>query len=166
MLDNQQVSAFQKTGCWAACHSDMAGMDQSMGLGKYLGMSRQKLTRSGGGNNLKDAASLKALMTKGEYVDLWHAKAENGVATVSQSTILAAPQTIENPDLKVVARSEAGTWTVSFHQSRHSSHGKGFSADGRYTLGIAIHQNNKGHEHWVSLPLELMLSSGKLTFSK
>ena len=162
MLDNNQVTAFEKTGCWASCHGDLKGMDQSMDLGKYLGASRKKLTRSGGGENYKPDAALDELMAKGEYVELWHLAASEDSTRVTQSTLLKAPQPMDNPTITGRATRKDGQWRVVFTQPKNAKNSKGFGSDGQYTLGIAIHQDNQGHDHWVSLPLVIEEKNGKL----
>ncbi|MDX1694736.1 MAG: hypothetical protein R3208_13300 [Ketobacteraceae bacterium] len=163
MLDNNQVTAFQKTGCWASCHGDLEGMDQSMGLPKYLGASRQKLSRSGGGKNYQPDAMLEQLMSKGEYVELWHVVAKDGTTKVSQQSILKSPQPINNGALTAKALQKDGRWTVTFMQPKNASTGKALIAEGSYTAGIALHLSEGGHGHWVSLPLNLELKNGKLS---
>ena len=166
MLDNDTVTTFQKTGCWASCHGDMTGMEKDMGLPKYLGASRNKLTRSGGGRDYKADAELTALMAKGDYVELWHAKLTGSdVAGLDQQSLLKEPQAVETQNISVGSSQEAGKQQVTFSFPKDGPiAGKKLAADSRLTMGIAIHQESSGYQHWVSLPLTIKSSDGKLSF--
>ena len=93
--DNKgSVAGFEAQGCWVTCHNSMrdtpnepkkeeveahpvlgkAGMKKS-DIRKYLPETRSAMDDKGGWDKLKDKAALDALMAKGNFLDLWQARA-------------------------------------------------------------------------------------------
>ena len=153
MLRDGSVSAFKRVGCWASCHSDMNGMEADAGLGKYLGVSRTKMTRTGGGNNIKSTEELAALISQGQYIELWQAKvsADTKVDT-AQFQLLDKPVTLDKLSVTSFVNYDNGYWEVTFSHSL-AAPGAKISGEGLQLFGIALHQEAKGYRHWVSLPL-------------
>lgn len=92
------VAGFEAQGCWVTCHNSMrdapnepkkeeveahpvlgkAGMKKS-DIRKYLPETRSAIDAAGGWDKLKDKAALDALMAKGNFLDLWQARAYRSI---------------------------------------------------------------------------------------
>lgn len=163
MMDGGQVSVFEKTGCWASCHEDMKGMPQDQGLTKYLGASRVKLKRSGGGTNYKPDTELAHLKDQGQYLELWKATVlGNKLDRVEQFSVLAKLESVNPSNLTGRFSREGDRWKLTIEQAQ-AEKDKSWFKDGQYTLGLAVHQDSEGLEHWVSLPIKLTVKDGKFT---
>lgn len=152
MFDDDRTSAFERAGCWAVCHDDMKGMPSDLGLKKYLGYTRKKLTRSGGGKELKSEAELEALLDKGVFVELWEIKvAADGKTSSEQMRVFDSLHPIEPAKLSASASYNNGAWTVTVSRPLDFAGEKSFIA--AQSFGIALqNQAHQGSDHWVSLP--------------
>ena len=159
MIDDGKVKEFTRAGCWASCHDDAIGMPSAAAgsdLTKYLGVSRAKLSRTGGGTNLKPEAELAALVEQGVFLALWQAKLAPGqdarAATRRSSTATAA--------------FADGKWSVEL--SRPLAGGpkrKALVAGTTYTVAFAIHDDWTEHRfHHVSFEYTLSLDGGNADF--
>lgn len=92
------VAGFEAQGCWVTCHNSMrdapnepkkeeveahpvlgkTGMKKS-DIRKYLPETRSAIDAAGGWDKLKDKAALDALMAKGNFLDLWQARAYRSI---------------------------------------------------------------------------------------
>lgn len=152
MFDDEHTSAFQRAGCWAVCHDDMKHMPADMGLDKYLGYTRKKVGRSGGGKELKLEADLQALLEKGVFLELWEVKVgADGKAVPKQTRIFDSIHDIAPGKLAASASYNKGEWTVTVSRPIDFAGEKSFVAE--QSFGIALHtRSNQGPDHWVSLP--------------
>jgi hypothetical protein len=153
MLDPGNARAFARAGCWAACHDDIRGMQGSQE--KYLGQTRLHMTAAGGGTDTKDSASLAAMQTSQNYIQILQLDLQDGtLASASSGTILAT-KTLEafgdNPTDKASASWAAGRWQAKISLPLPAA---------STTLDFALVEH-KGSttQHYVSLPHELLKSN-------
>lgn len=164
MLDDQKVSAFTKTGCWASCHNDLDSMPDSANLQKYIGPSREKLTRSGGGENYKSPEQLAAMMTAREYVSLWQVDLKQATVTESREwTVLEKPKALEQITFAASAHKIQDQWQLVIKRPLKISGQKDYSTPQSYVFNIALHQQQKGREHWVSMPLSFSVKDDSIS---
>jgi cytochrome c-type protein NapC len=156
-----------RSGCWAACHDDVEDM-KSAGAApqeKYLGATRAKLSRSGGGANLKPQAEIDALLAAGTFIQYWTAALNPGQpATVGSGYILDKPHAAATSAAAAEATFANGEWTVVLSGPLKGA-GPGqktFATGGIYPIGIAIHDGfTKGRWHYASYVQSLAIDSGK-----
>ncbi len=166
MWDDGGNDAFQRGGCFAACHSDLPGMSRDNGqrTGKYLWSSRSQQQRIGQPSLRRSAAELEQLLAQGDFVELWRitlASGEIDVATVlddvswQPSNLIQINKTYTN-----------GYWTVALTVPLNNTISlKPFTPDGKYTFGIALHGAvNPAGRHWVSLPLTMSFAGDETDF--
>lgn len=171
MMSDGTVKATKIAGCWSACHMDSNGMpnaESGQNLGKYLFASRSKITRSGGGENLKPASDITALLEAGNFLELWRAKLNPAKPAVAvDGYVLDAIH--ENATTAISAQSsyKEGQWTVELSRNLKQA-GKGhlhFVAGNVYQLGLSVHDShtNERHHH-VSFGYTFALDSGRADF--
>ncbi|MDK1024070.1 MAG: ethylbenzene dehydrogenase-related protein [Gammaproteobacteria bacterium] len=171
MLGEPNVKAAVKAGCWGTCHDDantMPSASDDQDLKKYLGRSRTKLSRKGGGTNYKSDDELSALLADGYFLEYWQARLNQGsAASAMDGYILKERQ--ENDDVITTAEAEFkdGTWSVVL--SRPLQPGKPNHKDivpGKvYHIGFALHDSHKAKRfHKVSFEYTLMLDEGEADF--
>lgn len=140
LIGSNKERSFARIGCWAACHSDMKSMDQDMGLGKYLSISRSKLVRSGGGDKIKRKADLDMLRFQGRYLEMWRIKVERGkLKTLWQEDLLAESKRLRLGALQASTKLSKEALTIKIKRPLkvadnliHFQEGEG------YVLGLAI----------------------------
>ena len=168
MLGSPELSISAIAGCWAACHSDLPGMpDTQTGqeLSKYLPGSRNKMTRSGGGEDFRSEADLVAQISEGKYLEYWQAVLDQGkLDSVSDGYFLQ--QRVRNDDSVVTATasSDGLNWTVEMVRplnapgnTRHA-----LSEGVEYTLAIALHEHHSsGRYHFTSFPMRFFVGAGE-----
>lgn len=170
MLDDGSVKEAPRAGCWGSCHDDAQGMASGAdgSRSKYLGASRVKLARSGGGDNTKPAADLSALLAQGVFLEYLQARITAGQpATAASGYILDS----RHEDAAAVAAAEAtfanGEWTVVLSRPLATSapgH-KPIVAGKTYMLGFAVHDEHADHrQHFVSFENTLVLDTGAADF--
>lgn len=152
---------FKHVGCWAACHSDMSGMDRDRGqsTGKYLVDSRAQMHRIGVPAQLKTEAELNALMEAGDFIRVQRVTLNEGKKPALENGTLLASLDWEDADAaKVKVSYKDGRWTVTLpHLLPPDSNSHNF--------GIAIHgANGPGPGHWVSLPLAYTAKGNEVNF--
>lgn len=159
-----------RAGCWGTCHDDAAGMASAAGANreKYLGASRVKLSRTGGGDGLKPAADLDALLAGGQALELWSADLNPGQPAVAHhSYVLAERHEISPATLAAEASFANGEWTVVLSRPLKSG-GKGqkdLAAGKTYAIGFAVHDDHAlGRFHHVSYEQSLALDGGSADF--
>ena len=171
MIDNGQVKEAARAGCWGSCHDDAIGMASAPAgkeITKYLGASRVKLTRQGGGENFKSQADLDALLAQGTFLEYWQARLNPGKpADAAGGWILDRRH--EHDPVVVAAEAEhtAGAWTVTLSRPLKAA-GKGqkdIVPGTTYHLGFALHDDYADHRyHFVSLEQTLVLDAGQADF--
>lgn len=171
MLDNGGLKETARAGCWASCHDDAIGMASAPAgskITKYLGGSRVKLSRKGGGENFKPDAELKAQLAKNAFLEYWQAKVNPGQpAKPVSGYILERRHEHPSPAVDAEARMVGGEWQVTLSRPLKAA-GPGqkeLVAGKPYALGFALHDNYADHRfHYVSLEYTLQLDGGKADF--
>ncbi len=170
MLSDASVKEAVRAGCWAACHDDVEGM-ASAGTApqeKYLGASRAKLGRSGGGANLKPQAEIDKLLAAGTFLEYWTAALNPGKPPVAgNGYILDKTHAAATPSVSAEASFAGGEWTVVLSRALAGAGPgqKSLAAGAAYPVGIAIHDGStKGRWHYVSMEHSLSIDSGAADF--
>lgn len=169
MLDGGGVPEANRAGCWGMCHDDSAGMPSANGADRtmYLGKTRAKLSRQGGGDALKPAADLASLKASGYWLEYWEARLNPGAAPAVVNGIAFDKFEATQPTaVSADAAYKGGTWTVMF--TRKLNAGAGFiplAAGKQYTVGFAIHSGHTAKRfHYVSFERSLVLDHGNADF--
>jgi cytochrome c-type protein NapC len=170
MLADANLKEAVRAGCWAACHDDVEGM-ASAGAApqeKYLGASRAKLGRTGGGANLKPAAEIDKLLAAGTFLEYWTAGLNAGKPAVAGSGyILDKAHKSATPAVSAEATFAGGEWTVVLSRPLAGAGPgqKSFAAGAVHPFGIAIHDGyTEGRWHYVSMEQSLAIDSGAAGF--
>lgn len=154
-------------GCWAACHSDQSGMsDPAAGteLTKYLPGSRNRMTRTGGGSDIRTTAELDTELAEGRYLEYWQVVlTDDGLQSVGDGYFLDGRVANDDSAATATASSSDKKWMVEIvrplkpaGKSRHA-----LSEGVEYTLGVALHQNHaSGRYHYTSFPIRFVLGAG------
>jgi cytochrome c-type protein NapC len=156
-----------RAGCWGACHDDAEGMASAPAgkeITKYLPESRTKLTRQGGGDNIKPQADLDAALQGGKFLEFWQARLNKGKpAVAADGYILDKRHQSDTPAIAAEGEYSGDKWVVVLSRPLKAS-GPGHKdiAPGKvYTLGFAIHDDYTAHRfHFVSLATTMVLDSG------
>ena len=152
--------AFQRGGCFAACHKDMAGMshDSELQTPKYLQISRD-------GDSIKDAAALQQLREAGIFAEMWRIPLHS--ATLERTLLLADAGPLPEKLISINKQYKKGLWSVVLrYRLDNTSGGVDFTNQAEYTFGIALNgAANPGHGHWVSLPLTLSFGGEETDFT-
>lgn len=171
MMSDGTVKASKIAGCWSACHMDLDSMPEALDgteLEKYLFASRSKITRSGGGDNLKPDSEISALLDAGNFLELWRAKLNpDKPAVAAHGYVLESMHENETPVFNAASIFSNGQWKVELSRELKSS-GKGFLKlvpGNIYQIGLSIHDSHtdKRHHH-VSFGYTLALDSGQADF--
>jgi cytochrome c-type protein NapC len=171
MLDDGGTKESARAGCWASCHDDAIGMPSAPAgskITKYLGGSRTKLTRQGGGTNLRPAAELSAQLASGAYLEFWQARLNPGKPAVPvHGYILDSRAKQAAPAVEAQAEFANGEWKVTL--SRPLAAGgpgqKALVPGKTYAVGFALHDDYAAHRfHQVSMEYTLQLDAGAADF--
>jgi hypothetical protein len=169
MLNDGKVAEATRAGCWGTCHDDLATMPSAAGSErtKYLARSRVKVTRSGGGDQLKPSDEMAKLRADGQYLEYWQARLNPGApATAIDGTILEKRQENSPASVAAEATSANGTWSVTL--SRKMTLGgmhKDIAAGKSYSVGFAIHSGHAARRfHYVSFGYSLVIDQGSADF--
>ena len=172
MIGDENVKEAVRAGCWGTCHSDlplmMSASDATEGMTKYLGASRIKMSREGGGLDMKPDGALQELMAKGEFMEYWQAKLNQGaVVGVVDGYILDKRHKNHAPMVSAQSEFTDGSWVVQLSRKLKTGGGahKDFEAGKTYIVGFAIHGGyTEGRFHHVSLEYTLSLDEGDASF--
>lgn len=167
MIDDGGVVEMTRAGCWAACHDDAEGMASAPAgseITKYIPESRSKLTRQGGGDNIKPQADLDALLQGGKFLEYWQARLnKDKPAVAADGYILGKRHQSDTPAVTAEGGYEGDKWVVVLSRPLKAP-GPGHKdiVPGKvYTLGFAIHDDYTSHRfHDVSLATTMVLDSG------
>jgi hypothetical protein len=158
LLGDEKVREAARAGCWGACHDDVMGMASAPAdtrITKYLGTSRARMTRQGGGENFKPDADLATLLNDGVFLDYWQAKLNPGAsATPSSGYVLDKRHTHDEVQASAEAAFENGTWTVTLSRplAGDGDGRKSLMPGTTYAIGFALHEDFSDHRHhYVSL---------------
>jgi len=171
MMSDGKVKATKIAGCWSACHLDLKGMPNAVSgtdISKYLFSSRSKITRTGGGNNIKPADKIAELMDAGKFLELWRAKMNPGKPALAiDGYVLDAMHENETPVIDAKSSFTDGEWTVELSRKLKQS-GKGhieFVPGTVYQIGFSVHDSHTDERHHhVSYGYTFALDSGKADF--
>jgi cytochrome c-type protein NapC len=171
MLDDGGLKESARAGCWASCHDDAMGMASAAAgskTTKYLGASRVKLTRQGGGNQLRPDAELKAQLAQGAYLEYWQARLNPGKPATAQGGYILADRA-KPAATGVTAQAEfvGGEWVVTLSRPlKPAGAGQKPLVPGKpYAVGFAVHDDYAEHRHhFVSLEYTLQLDGGTADF--
>lgn len=160
------VPEFTRAGCFGACHDDSTGMpsagtsDRTM----YLGKTRAKLTRQGGGDSLKPASDLAALKSGGYVLEYWQAKLNPGAPASAENGTIFDKREKTSPVVSADASDSAGTWSVTLTRKLDAG-AIPLVAGNRYTIAFAIHAGHTNKRfHYVSFERSLVLDEGSADF--
>lgn len=153
-------------GCWAACHTDLPGMADAAdpSLTKYLPGSRNKMTATGGGSDIRTPAELAQQLAQGQYLEYWQLALQDGAVTSAGDGYFLEKRTA-NADSAVSGSGSAGP-DCSLQLVRPLAPGgearHALKEGEEYTLSIALHANHaSGRHHFTSLPLRFRLGEGE-----
>lgn len=171
MLDDGSVREASRAGCWSSCHDDSMGMASAPSGGKiekYLGTSRTKLTRQGGGTNYKPAAALDQMRAQGQFLEYWQAQLNPGKAAKAVGGhVLEKRHKDPSTPVRAEAEFRGGEWIVTLSRPLQAT-GRGqkpLKAGKTYMVAFAIHDGYADHRHhYISLENTLVLDSGKADF--
>lgn len=171
MLGDAAVKEAPRAGCWASCHDDAKGMASAAAdskMTKYLGSSRAKLSRQGGGEALKPDADQKALQDAGAFLQYWQAGLNPDQAAQASSGWILDARHRHDPAITMAdAQFANGEWTVDLSGPlKDNGLGKKMYEAGKtYAVGFAIHDDFTDHRfHHVSLEHSLVIDSGTADF--
>jgi cytochrome c-type protein NapC len=166
MVDDGRVKEATRAGCWGGCHDDAVGMAAAQAgqeVTKYLTASRTKMTRRGG-EAVKPAGDLAALITQGAYLEYWQARLNPGQpAQAVDGYVLDKRHQQKTPAVSAQATFSDGEWVVVLSRKlRLGEPGhKDLFPDKTYTVGFAVHDDYANHRfHHVSFEHTLALDRG------
>lgn len=171
MMDDGKVVEFTRAGCWSICHDDVNGMPsaaEGKDVHKYLARTRSKLSRQGGGDNLKPQDAVDAMLAEGQFVEYWQARLKPGAPAVAVDGIaLDKRKDNDTAVISATAKQEGGKWVVDLSRplkvgdAKH----KDIEPGKTFTVGFAVHEDHAaGRFHQVSLEYTLVLDSGEADF--
>lgn len=171
MIADGQVKEAGRAGCWSGCHDDAIGMASAAPgekIGKYLGSSRSKLSRSGGGENFKPAAEIAQLLAKGAFIEYWQAQLNPGrPAQAVSGWILDHRHKHPKPAITAKATFQGGLWTVELSRPLKAAGAgqKDLLPGITYAVAFALHDDYSDRRyHHVSFEQTLVLDQGKADF--
>ncbi len=168
MFSAAKTADVLRGGCFAACHDDMAGMPSAGGAMRthYLGGTRAKLSRQGGGDALKPADELAKLKSAGYYLEDWQAKLNPGQPAQAGSFVVFDKRDAAALPVTADATYANGTWSVTL-VSKLSPGGDfvAFEAGKTYAVAFAVHDGHAARRfHYISLERTLAINSGSADF--
>lgn len=171
MLGESNVKEAPKAGCWGTCHTDVDSMANAKGkdgLKKYLGKSRAKMGRKGGGTNYKTDAELDALMSESYFLEYWQAKLNPG-SPASPVDGYILKERVENDPAITTADAEFsdGNWSVVLTRPLQPGKPtyKNLTVGNVYHIGFALHDGHKSKRyHKVSFEYTLAIDEGDTDF--
>jgi cytochrome c-type protein NapC len=167
MIADKNTKEAMVSGCWGACHDDATAMPAASADTKralYLGASRNKLSRQGGGDDIKSADDLKQLLANGYYYEYWQARInpDQSVAA-TDGYILDKRNKSDAPILDAKAELKNGKWSVTMSRPL-SGNGPGrhtFTPGETYYFGVALHDDyTEGRFHYISFGHSLSVEKG------
>jgi hypothetical protein len=172
LVADDAVSTAHAANCWAACHSDLPGMSDDAGkdLTKYLSSSRERMTRTGGGDSIKSADELAAEIDKGAFLEYWSALLDDdGQATARDGYFLEARVINDDVAVETTARQENGHWVVELSRPLAPEVGprKTLEVGTTYPISFAVHEaHTKGRRHYVSFPLAVTIGETSIEITE
>ncbi len=146
MMDAGGARAFQMAGCWVACHDDVRGMSPDADQTKYLGQTRSKMTRNGGGSGLKPGTDIADMRAASNLIEFLKVELKADLPPVlSRGSILEQEHLAVVEDAEVSVTREGENWRVSLTLT---------PASGETAVGLAVLQAADGADqpsHYMSL---------------
>ncbi|NOY70951.1 MAG: cytochrome c-552 precursor [Gammaproteobacteria bacterium] len=171
MFDDGMVKEASIAGCWGACHDDSEDMPSATKEKEktlYLTASRTKLTRQGGGENIRSISELEALKAKGVFLEYWQARINPGkTPEIHDGIILDKRHSNKTPAVDVTSELKNGTWTVIMSRllDAPGDNYKNFTSKKRYNIGFSLHDDYAAERyHYVSFGYSLAIDKGKADF--
>lgn len=154
-------------GCWAACHNDLKGMPDAAAdspLKKYLPGSRNKMTASGGGTDIRSSAELETQLAEGKYLEYWQVLLnESELVAARDGYFLESRNLNDDSAVTATVSQDGGRWSVEMVRPLNAT-GKArhqLSEGVEYTVAIALHENHaSGRRHYTSFPMRFVLGAG------
>jgi cytochrome c-type protein NapC len=183
MIAGTGIERVEQAGCWATCHTDSRSMpdagkvdpgkigallvDDALkdGLTKYLAESRTAMDLRGengprgGGDKVRSADELAAMLKAGTFMDLIRI---NSGGAVENGYVAGQRIMTGGIELTGSIRLEGGQWIAEFSRPLKSDKPGDVSIEpGKvYTVGFAIHDDHANARfHHVSLDLRLALDN-------
>lgn len=172
LVADDAVSTAYAANCWAACHSDLPGMSDDAGkdLTKYLSSSRDGMTRTGGGDNLKSAEEIAAELDRGAFLEYWSALLDDDAqAQARDGYFLEARVINDDAAVEAVARRENGHWVVELSRPLAPEEGprKTLEVGQTYPISFAVHEaHTEGRRHYVSFPLAVTIGESSIEITE
>jgi cytochrome c-type protein NapC len=168
MIADKNVKEAMVSGCWGSCHDDsshMASAEKDSTRSLYLAASRNKMSRQGGGDDIKSADELTKLVDSGSYLEFWQAKLTPDQApVVTDGYILEKRNKSATPRISADATLKDGVWRVTLTRPLQGS-GAGqhnFVSGETYYFGVALHDDyTSGRFHYISFGHSLAIDGGK-----
>lgn len=142
IFNDAAVNEGVRAGCWASCHEDNASMPTANGSTrtKYLMKTRAKLSRSGGGDTLRDPDALAKLTASGYVQEWWQAKLNPGAKTEAVGGIIFDKRDTLKGVLEAEATQSGDTWVVVFKRPLTApAPWRPLEAGKVYTIGFSTH---------------------------
>lgn len=142
IFNDAAVNEGVRAGCWASCHEDNASMPTANGSDrtKYLMKTRAKLSRSGGGDTLRDADALAKLTASGYVQEWWQAKLNPGAKAEAEGGIIFDKRESLKGVLEAEASQSGDTWVVVFKRPLNApAPWRPLEAGKVYTIGFSSH---------------------------
>ena len=167
IFDDGRIPEITRAGCWGVCHDDMKSMasaEPGTEINKYLVKSRTKMTRKGGGDNLRTPEELSGLLASGLFAEIWQAQLNpEQTAKVLNGYILETRHDHNPAQVTVNAMFDDDKWLVDFSRklTMNSPTYKDFVPSKTYTIGFSVHNGYvNGRRHYVSFGNTLRLDEG------
>lgn len=170
MFDDGKVKEAGRAGCWGVCHDDATDMESAGGKErkKYLSASRAKITRQGGGDNMKGQGDLDQMKAGGVFLEYWQARLNPGAAAVAvDGHILEKRTDHEKPIVTAEGKLDGGKWVVVLSRKMKAGDPsyKDIVPGGVYNVGFAIHDQYTWHRfHHVSFEHTFAVDQGEADF--
>jgi cytochrome c-type protein NapC len=169
IFNDAAVNEGVRAGCWASCHEDNASMPAAGTADrvKYLGKTRAKLTRQGGGDQLKEAADLAKLTESGYVQEWWQAKLNPGAKAQAASGVIFDKRAEVKPGaVSAEASNAGGVWTVVLSRPLNAPAPYRALVPGKpYTVGFGIHLGHAAKRfHHTSYEFTMVLGEGAADF--
>ena len=168
MFSASKAADITRAGCFAACHDDSAGMASNKGETRtmYLGSTRAKLTRQGGGDALKPAADLAKLRADGNFMEFWQAQLNPGQPAKGMDGIIFDKRTEVAGGVTAEATFAGGRWSVTLSRKMAGTGEQiSFAPGQHYVVGFAIHAGHTAKRfHYVSNERDFSIDTGSGDF--
>ena len=163
MFDNGKVKEAGVAGCWGVCHIDSSNMPKANNDKRelYVSASRKKLTRNGGGDNVKSVDKLKELVDEEKFMEFWQARISKTGTKTASGYILEKRHSHTQDLVSSSSNKNKNVWTVEFKRKLGiTGNGiKTIDTSAPIQIGFAIHDDYaKSRFHYVSFGKTLSMN--------